>query len=81
MSRSDPAAAAADVKRTGTLLRDARSVLRRLDTLAALASETADSSSPLLAEARQSVERVIDHLVRQQHVQQRRARDAVRRVR
>ena len=81
MTRLDPVAAALDVKRTATLLRDARSVLRRLDVLAAIALAVDDPSVPLIAEARAAVERVVDHLVRQQAVQQRQARQAVRRVR
>ena len=81
MTQRDPVAAALDVKRTATLLRDARSVLRRIDVLAATALAADDASVPLIGEARAAAARVVDHLVRQQAAQQRQARQAVRRVR
>ena len=81
MIRIDPAAAALDVNRTATLLRDARSVRRRIDVLAATALAVDDPTVPLIAEARAAVERVVDHIAYQQAVQQRQARRAVRRVR
>ena len=45
MSQSDPTAMLAEMKRIEALLRDARSVLRRVDALAAKAS-TSDGSEP-----------------------------------
>ncbi len=50
MSHSDPTAVLAEMKRTEALLRDARSVLRRVDTLAAMASVSDDPSCALIAE-------------------------------
>jgi hypothetical protein len=54
----DPLAATA-VKRTAMLLRDARAVLRRLDTLAATAAAIEDPSLARIAEARSVVERLV----------------------
>jgi hypothetical protein len=42
MSQSDPTAVLAEIKRTEALLRDARSVVRRVDALAAKASTSDD---------------------------------------
>jgi hypothetical protein len=44
MNHSDPTAALAEMKRTEALLRDARSLLRRVDALAAMASASDDPS-------------------------------------
>ena len=52
MSQSDPTAVLAEMKRTEALLRDARSVLRRVDALAAKASTPDDPSRTLIAEVR-----------------------------
>ena len=50
MSPSDATAVLAEMKRTEALLRDARSVLRRVDALAAKASTSDDPSRALIAE-------------------------------
>jgi hypothetical protein len=81
MSRVDPLTAGADAKRTAMLLRDARAVLRRLDVLAATAIASDDRAVPLIAEARETVERLVTQLGRRGQVQQRQAREAVRRIR
>jgi len=81
MPRVDPLAAAADAKRTAMLLRDARAVLRRLDVLAATAIAVDDPAILLIAEARDTVERLVTQLGRRGQVQQRQAREAVRRIR
>jgi hypothetical protein len=51
-SQSDPTVVLAEIKRTEALLRDARSVLRRVDALAAKASTSDDPSHGLIAEVR-----------------------------
>jgi hypothetical protein len=50
VSQSDPTAVLAEMKRTEALLRDARSVLRRVDALAAKASTSDDPSRTLIAD-------------------------------
>lgn len=59
MTRLDPTAAALDVKRTATLLRDARAVLRRIDVLTATALAVDDPALPAIAELRSSAERLV----------------------
>ncbi|MDA8332273.1 MAG: hypothetical protein M0027_13950 [Candidatus Dormibacteraeota bacterium] len=71
---SDISAAAGIAKRTAALLRDARSVQRRLDTLAATALSVEDPSLPLIAEARTAVQRLVVELTYRERGEQRRAR-------
>ena len=61
MSRSDPTAVLAEMKRTEALLRDARSVLLRVDALAAKASTSDDPSRVLIAEVRTACEHLVSH--------------------
>jgi hypothetical protein len=80
MSRNEDApAAAASVKRMAALLREARSVQRRLDKLAAAAAGEDSTTLAQLAEARTAVEVLVDRLARQEQRQQRRANEARRR--
>lgn len=79
--RLDPLTASADAKRTAMLLRDARAVLRRLDTLASAAIGADDPAVLLIAEARETVERLVMQLGRRGQVQQRQVREAARRIR
>ena len=80
MSRNeDVPAAAASVKRMAALLREARSVQRRLDKLAAAAAGEDSTTLAQLAEARTAVEVLVDRLARQEQTQQRRANEARRR--
>jgi hypothetical protein len=81
MTRPDPVTAGADAKRTAMLLRDARAVLRRLDILASVAIAADDPAVLLIADARETVERLVIQLGRRGQLQQRRAREAVRRIR
>ena len=81
MTRLDPAAAALDLKRTATLLRDARAVLRRVDVLAATALAVDDPALPAIGELRSSVERLVSQLAHREQAQQRQAKQAVRRGR
>ncbi|MHB8393443.1 MAG: hypothetical protein ACYDC5_02835 [Candidatus Dormibacteria bacterium] len=74
-------AAAAVAKRTAALLRDARSVQRRLDTLAGTALAIDDPSSPRVAEARAAVARLVVELAYRQRGEQRRTKAAGRRIR
>lgn len=71
---SDAPAATAIAKRTAALLRDARSVQRRLDTLAATALAIDDPSLSLIAEARGAVERLVIELTYRERGAQRRAK-------
>jgi hypothetical protein len=81
MTRLDPLTAGADAKRTAMLLRDARAVLHRLDILASVAIAADDPAALLITEARGTVERLVLQLGRRGQVQQRQAREAVRRIR
>ncbi len=81
MTRLDPVVAAADVKRTAALLRDARSILRRIDVLAATAAAVEDPALGDIAALRDCADRLVSQLAHRGVAQQRRARDAVRRVR
>ncbi len=74
-----PATGGAAAKRTAALLRDARSVQRRLDTLAATALAVDDPGLPLIAEARAAVERLVVELAYRQRREQRRVRTPGRR--
>jgi ABC-type transporter Mla subunit MlaD len=81
MTRPDPFAAAADVKRTTALLRDARSVVRRLDALALQAEALDDPGVVLIAEARATLEHLVGDLMRREQTRQLKAKEAVRRLR
>jgi len=81
VTRLDPATAGLEVKRTATLLRGARAVLRRVDVLAATALAVDDPALPAIAELRSSAERLVAQLTHREHAQQRQARQAVRRLR
>ena len=62
MNQSDPTSVLAEMKRTETLLRDARSILRRVDALAAKASTSDDPSRALIAEVRTAAEHLVSQL-------------------
>jgi len=79
--RGDLLDAGADAKRTTTLLRDARSVLRRVDTLARTAGAGDDPSLPVIAEVQSAAERLVTLLGRRQQTEQRSAKQTARRVR
>jgi hypothetical protein len=79
VSPAEPMDAAMAAKRSAALLRDARSVLRRLDVLSATAQATGDPSLPHIAEARAAVERLVSTLAHQEVTAKRQVRDAVRR--
>lgn len=81
MPQPDPVTAAAAVKRTTALLREVRSVLRRLDALLATARAQGDSSEPTIAEARETVERLVTQLTFREQAERRQARQAVRHLR
>jgi hypothetical protein len=81
MTTRDPLELAREVKQTETLLRDARSVLRKLDVLAAQAMATEDPALPDIAALRDGCDRLVSQLARRAQAEQRRARDAVRRLR
>jgi hypothetical protein len=81
MNHSDPTAALAEMKRTEALLRDARSVLRRVDALAAMASASDDPSCALIAEVRSAAEHLASQLAHRQHIEQRSAKQVARRLR
>jgi precorrin isomerase len=74
MSQSDPTAVLAEMKRTEALLRDARSVLRRVDALAAKASTSDDPSRALIAEVRTAAEHLVSQLAHRQQIERRSAR-------
>jgi hypothetical protein len=76
---TDPAELLAESKRTAAMLRDARSIGRRIDSLAATASATDDPSLSLIAEVRSGAERLVSNLTRRQQVEQRDMKQAVRR--
>ncbi|MGO9974978.1 MAG: hypothetical protein ACLP01_19695 [Solirubrobacteraceae bacterium] len=81
MNHSDPTAVLAEMKRTEALLRDARSVLRRVDALAAIASASDGPSRALIAEVRTAAERLVSQLAHRQHIEQRSAKQVARRFR
>ena len=81
MTRVDPVAAAADVKRTAALLRDARSILRRIDVLMATAAAIEDPALRDITALRDGADRLVSQLAHREQAQQRRAREAVRRLR
>lgn len=71
--------AGAEAKRTAALLRDARSALRKADTLAAMAMAIEDDTVSLIAEVRTALEQVVGQLTHHLQTDLRRARTAVRR--
>jgi hypothetical protein len=76
-----PAAVATKAaKKTQALLREARSLLRRADKVAAAASVGIDDPAThrLAAETKEAVERLTDHLVRLERQHHRRAREGPR---
>jgi hypothetical protein len=81
IKQDDPTAALAEMKRTAALLRDARSVLRRVDTLARTAGAVDDPSLPVIAEVQSATERLVNVLGRRQQTGQRSAKQAARRLR
>ena len=81
MSQSDPTAVLAEMKRTESLLRDARSVLRRVDALAAKASTSDDPSRALIAEVRTAAEHLVSQLAHRQRTERRSAKQVARRLR
>jgi len=81
MKQDDPTTALAEMKRTAAMLRDARSVLRRVDTLAKTASTADDPSLPVIAEVQSATERLVTLLGRRQQTVQRSAKQGARRLR
>jgi hypothetical protein len=81
MKQDHPTTVLAGMKRTAALLRDARSVLRRVDTLAATAIAVDDPSLPVIAEMRGATERLVMLLGRRHQTEQRSAKQAARRGR
>lgn len=81
MLQPDPVAAAARLKRTTALVRDIRSILRRLDAVLATARAQGDPSQPAIAEAREAVERVVTQLSFREQAERRQARQAIRHLR
>ena len=81
MNQSDPTAVLAEMKRTEALLRDARSVLRRVDALAAKASTSDDPSHALIGEVRTAAEHLVSQLAHRQQTERRSAKQAARRLR
>jgi hypothetical protein len=74
----DTVGAAAEIRRAGAVLRDAQAVRRRLEKLAATATDLPPSSKRLLAEAVIAVQRLADDLARHQRVEPRRLQNALR---
>lgn len=73
---TDPAKVAA------SLVREARSLLRRADKLAvSIRATDDDTATRLAADVRRAVEQLVHQLSRVQQTQQRRAREAIRRGR
>ena len=66
----DPTRLLAETKRTTALLSDARSVLRRVDKLAATAVAIDDPALPQIAEVRSAVERLVTQLGRRHQAEQ-----------
>ncbi len=75
----DPTAELSAAKRTAALLRDARSVQRRLDVLMATAMAVEDPSLARIVESRSAVERLVLELSYRQRGEQRRTRPGGRR--
>ena len=68
MTPAGPEELLAAVRRTDMLMREARSVLRRLDRLGGAAAEAEPSVRRLLDEAVAAVERLTEELAHQQQV-------------
>jgi ElaB/YqjD/DUF883 family membrane-anchored ribosome-binding protein len=69
-------------REVSALLREARSLLRRVDKLfAATAAMDDQAAMGLATEARRAIEQLVHHLTRLEQQSQHRARDAVRRGR
>jgi hypothetical protein len=81
MTPTDPIRAGQELKRTQALLRDARAVLRRVDVLLATALAIEDPALPEIAALRDACDRLVAQLGWRAQAEQRRARDAVRRLR
>jgi hypothetical protein len=81
MAKADPATLLAEMKRTESLLRDARSLLRRVDTLAKTAGASDDPSLPAIAEVRSATERLVMLLGHRQQTERRSVKQAARRAR
>lgn len=67
-----------DPKQVAALLREARTILRRLDKLAAAPGSDGPSTSQLIGEAQASMERLVKSLGRQEAIRQRHARPSSR---
>jgi hypothetical protein len=63
------------------LLRDARSVPRRVDALAAKASTSDDPSRALIAEVRSACEHLVSQLAHRRQIERRSAKQVARRLR
>jgi predicted membrane chloride channel (bestrophin family) len=72
----DPTRVLAESKRTTALLSDARSVLRRVDKLAAMALAINDPALPQIADVRSAAERLVTQLGRRQQAEQRQMKRA-----
>jgi hypothetical protein len=81
MTGDDPMTTGQELKRTQALLRDARAVLRRVDVLLATALAIEDPALPEIAALRDACDRLVTQFGRRAQSEQRRARDAVRRLR
>ena len=81
MTGDDPMTTGQELKRTQALLRDARAVLRRVDVLLATALAIEDPALPEIAALRDACDRLVTQLGWRAQTEQRRARNAVRRVR
>lgn len=81
MTGDDPITTGQAVRRTEALLRDARAVLRRVDVLLATALAIEDPAFPEIAALRDACDRLVAQLSWRAQTEQRRARDAVRRLR
>jgi hypothetical protein len=77
----DPTRLLAETKRTAALLSDARSVLRRVDKLAATALAVDNPALPQIAEVRSVVARLVAQLGRRQQAEQREMKRAAARPR
>jgi hypothetical protein len=81
----EPPSMLAESKRTAALLRDARSVLRRIDALASAAAASVmddnGQGQEFIAAARDATEHLVSHLARRQQSEQRGMKQAVRRLR
>ena len=81
MTGDDPITTGQAVKRTAMLLRDTRAVLRRVDVLLATALAIEDPALPEISALRDACDRLVTQLGWRAQTEQRRARNAVRRVR